>query len=166
MALTHVTIVDPVTGRTTPDRTVLIANRRIRRIGASDSIRIPDGAMVRDAAHQYVIPGLWDMHVHTRLDGGAWALSEYVSHGITAVRDMGTQFEAVDSLRRAIADGRIVGPRIFAVGPMIENAAAMRGILANVTHEDSSSRTATACSSPIQPRRHGRSTRLLVSAST
>jgi imidazolonepropionase-like amidohydrolase len=92
---------------------------------------------VRDATGQYVIPGLWDMHVHTLLDGREWALSEYVRHGITTVRDMGGQFEAVDSLRRAIAAGRIVGPRIFAAGPMIENADAMRGILANATHDDS-----------------------------
>jgi hypothetical protein len=77
------------------------------------------------------------MHVHTLLDGREWALREYIAHGITSVRDMGGQFESVDSLRRAVANGHIVGPRILAGGPMIENADAMKGILGDaLTAED------------------------------
>src|SRR5512138_2944764 len=136
-ALAHVSVVDPSTGEMTPDMTVVVRDRVIQAVAPSNALAAPAGARVIDVRGRFLIPGLWDMHVHTVLDGGAWALGEYIRHGITGVRDMGGKLEAMDSLRRQVRSGQLAGPRILAVGPMIENADAMRYILDGATPADS-----------------------------
>jgi hypothetical protein len=68
---------------------------------------------------------------------------------------MGSQFEIVDSLRRAAARGAFVAPRVVAVGPMIESPAAMVGILKGASHDDSirASHDRLLLSSPAQATR-------------
>ena len=127
LAITHVTVVDPV-APPARDMTVVIRDGVIVSIAKTQhGVRHRDMG-VFNARGRYLIPGLWDMHVHMILEGGAWALGEYVAHGITGVRDMGGRFETIDSLRRAVESGRIPGPRILAVGPQIENAGSMEYI--------------------------------------
>ncbi len=128
VAITHVTVVHP-TGPPAGDMTVIIRDGIITSIASSSRTTLPRDATAINARGQYLIAGLFDMHVHTLLEGGAWALGEYVSHGITTVRDMGGRFETIDSLRREVRSGRLVGPRVFAVGPQIEHAASMQYIL-------------------------------------
>jgi imidazolonepropionase-like amidohydrolase len=79
-----------------------------------------------DAKNRYLIPGLWDMHVHF---GGGPALIEenkallplYVAHGITTVRDAsGDLAEQVLSWRGQIASGQLFGPQLFTSGAKIE----------------------------------------------
>lgn len=127
VAITHVTVVHP-SAPTQRNMTVLIRDGIITAIVSSTQTPVPSSGTVVNARGKFLIPGLFDMHVHTLLEGGAWALGEYVAHGITTVRDMGGRFETVDSLRREILAGRLVGPRLFAVGPQIEHAASMQYI--------------------------------------
>lgn len=130
VAITHVTVVDP-TAPPTRDVTVIIRDGIVTVIQPSQRTAVPRGASVVSARGKFLIPGLWDMHVHSLLEGGAWALTEYVAHGVTTVRDMGGRFETVDSLRRATLAGQLVGPRIFAVGPQIEHTAWMQWMRTN-----------------------------------
>lgn len=123
IAITHVTVLMPSGESLATDMMVLIRGRRIAAITRGTQA-VPERASVIDGHGKVLIPGLWDMHVHI-LTEGTWALREYVAHGITGVRDMGGRFETLDSLRRAITAGTLAGPRIIAVGPMIENADAM-----------------------------------------
>lgn len=127
LAITHVTVVDPVAAPAR-DMTVVIRDGKIVSIAATRRTMPTRGMRVFNGRGKYLIPGLWDMHVHIILEGGSWALGEYVAHGITGVRDMGGRFETVDSLRRAVDSGRIPGPRILAVGPQIEHAGSMEYI--------------------------------------
>jgi imidazolonepropionase-like amidohydrolase len=127
VAITHVTVVHP-TAPPARDMTVIIRDGIITAVAPSRRTPLPHAATVVSARGKYLIPGLWDMHVHTLLEGGAWAFGEYIAHGVTTVRDMGGRFETVDSLRREVLSGRLVGPRVFAVGPQIEHAASMQYI--------------------------------------
>lgn len=79
-----------------------------------------------DAKGKYLIPGLWDMHVHF---GGGPALIEenkallplYIAHGITTVRDCsGDLPEQVLQWRGEIAKGTLFGPRLLSSGAKIE----------------------------------------------
>jgi imidazolonepropionase-like amidohydrolase len=63
-ALMHVSVVDVVRGVIIPDQTVLIASERIVSLGPSSRERIPRGYSKIDARSKFLIPGLWDMHVH------------------------------------------------------------------------------------------------------
>ncbi|HZU26448.1 MAG TPA: hypothetical protein VFA04_13055, partial [Bryobacteraceae bacterium] len=59
-----VNIVDVEAGRVLPHRSVLISGNEIRSAGASRSVRAPGKATVVNGAGKFLIPGLWDMHVH------------------------------------------------------------------------------------------------------
>ena len=64
LALTHVTIIDVTGGPLKPDFNVVISGNRITSIGDAKSIHVPQGSDVVDATGKFLIPGLWDMHVH------------------------------------------------------------------------------------------------------
>ena len=121
LVLNHVTVVDVVNGRNLPDMTVFISQSRITAIEQARTSIIPRGADVIDASGKFVIPGLWDMHVHLTL-AGAEALPVLVANGVTSVRDMGGDFDVVRTWREATARGDRVGPRIVAAGPVFESA--------------------------------------------
>jgi len=128
LSITHVNVVDVESGAVRRDRTVVIEGDRIRAITTS----APAGARTVDARGAYMIPGLWDMHVHLGM-GGRSALALLVANGVTSVRDMGGKFDLVRAWRDSITAGTLVGPRIEMTGPVVENArwlSAVRAILA------------------------------------
>jgi imidazolonepropionase-like amidohydrolase len=99
VAIKGVTVVDLVDGSLLPDRTVVIAGNRIAMVGMSDEVRIPRGAELVEAANHYVIPGLWDMHVHSlnpvagdtadrSIAAQDWHLPLFLAYGVTGVRNM------------------------------------------------------------------------------
>jgi len=81
---------------------------------------VPSDARVVDARGKFLIPGLWDMHVHTSIIGGRALLALYIANGVTGVRDMAGDWDTLTTWRREIAAGRLVGPRIVASGPYLE----------------------------------------------
>ena len=115
LAIEHVTVVDVVDGRLSPDQTVLISGRRIQSVSASGEVRVTGGTELLDGRGRYLIPGLWDMHVHVDLAD----LPILVAFGITGVRDMGGDFREVSSWRSRINRGSLLGPRIVAGGPRL-----------------------------------------------
>jgi imidazolonepropionase-like amidohydrolase len=73
----------------------------------------------------YVIPGLWDMHTHayfgwTRDFGDNYVLPLFIANGITGIRDMGSDLDAVLRARSEVAAHRLVGPRMVVSGPMLD----------------------------------------------
>ncbi len=62
--ITHVTVIDTLTGKELPDRTVIISGDRISEVTADKSAKPPSDAQVLQGKGKYLIPGLWDMHVH------------------------------------------------------------------------------------------------------
>src|SRR5258706_9870841 len=100
LAITHVTNVDVAAGRTIREQTVLISGRRIASV-ESGNATVPNGVEVVDGRGKYLIPGLWDMHVH--LDSAD--LAALVALGITGARDMGGDLEELLAWRARIAAG-------------------------------------------------------------
>jgi imidazolonepropionase-like amidohydrolase len=83
-------------------------------------MRIPFGAEVVDGRGGYLIPGLWDMHIHSvGYDYGRRHLPKLVAHGITGVRDMGTPLEDALRLRNDAWGGKILSPRLVVSGPLL-----------------------------------------------
>jgi len=89
VAITHVTVVDVEKATSHRDLTVLTDGQRITAVGPAESTRVPVNARVLDGRGKWLIPGLWDMHVHTAVPTGRMLLSLYVANGVTGVRDMG-----------------------------------------------------------------------------
>jgi imidazolonepropionase-like amidohydrolase len=125
IVLTHVTVIDTTGGPTQPDMTVVIDGDQITRVDKKHHAKIPKTAKEIDATGMYLIPGLWDMHVHTFF--GNWipggrevTLPLFVANGITGVRDMGSELDLILAARKEIAEGRLVGPRMVVAGPMLD----------------------------------------------
>ncbi len=128
LVLMHATVVDVANGVLKPDMAVVIEGDRITAVGPSAKIAVPKGGRVVDATGKFVIPGLWDMHVHTIF--GDWLpkdekiiLPLFVANGVTGVRDMGGDLEELKVWRAQIAAGKLLGPRMVISGPMLDGPA-------------------------------------------
>src|ERR1700676_134962 len=60
----HVTVIDTENGKKIQDRTVVFSGDRISEVGDSRVSNPPTASKVVDGRGKYLIPGLWDMHVH------------------------------------------------------------------------------------------------------
>jgi len=127
LALTHVTVIDIASGARAPGSTVLISGSRISAVGPADAVRIPAGARRVDGGGRFVIPGLWDMHVHLSMIGRS-SLALFLANGVTGVRDMGGHPTRATSWRDSTARGLIAGPRILAAGPIVERGNWLRAV--------------------------------------
>lgn len=126
VVITDVNIVDVRRGVILPDQVVVIDKNRIIAAGPRKLTRYPRNApTIINAKGAYLIPGLWDMHVH--LVFGDWfplaqeiSLPLFVATGVTGVRDMGSELETIQAWRNEIEGGRLIGPRILSSGPMLD----------------------------------------------
>ena len=125
LVLNNVTVVDVRTGALKPEQTVILEGNRIAYVGSSKAAKYPRKARIVNCRGLFLIPGLWDMHVH--LAFGDWfpdardiSLPLFIANGVTGVRDMGSELEVVQGWRNDIAAGRLVGPRIYTSGPMLD----------------------------------------------
>ncbi|MCC6318761.1 MAG: amidohydrolase family protein [Gemmatimonadaceae bacterium] len=122
----NVTVIDVATGRLQPGRTIVIEGTRIARVeAATEATR---AAATLDGTGMFVIPGLWDMHVHAYFTNDTarfHATNEvmlplFVVNGVTGVRDLGSNLDASLAARDSIAAHQLVGPRMVVSGPMID----------------------------------------------
>ncbi|MBI3982632.1 MAG: amidohydrolase family protein [Gemmatimonadetes bacterium] len=120
IAITHVSVVDGTTPSPRHDHTVIVDGNRVAALGPAATTPVPAGAHLLDGRGKFLIPGLWDMHVHTAIPGGQSVLALYVANGVTSVRDMAGDWAQITAWRREISAGRLLGPRIVAAGPYIE----------------------------------------------
>ena len=124
LMIRDVTVVDVSSGTTHPNRSILIRGDKIVAIGAS--FEAPKAARVVNGAGKFVIPGLWDMHVHlTRRD----RLPLYVTQGVTGVRDMGSDLDRTKDWRLQIGRGEILGPHVETCGPPFDGFPSTDGAL-------------------------------------
>lgn len=118
LSITDVTVVDAV-GGARAGMTVLTKGDSIAAvIPATETAR---AMRVVDGSGAYLVPGLWDMHVHlTYGDADADEMARlFLDYGVTSVRDTGGLLEevqpVVDRLRSADQ-----APRVFYAGPLLD----------------------------------------------
>lgn len=120
LVIRNVTVIDGTGAVPATGMTVVIAQSRITAISTEGSVDYPSSARVIDGTGKYLIPGLWDMHVHLRdLEG---TLPLFIINGVTTVRDMGSELRKTVALRQQIEAGMLVGPRIKTSGMMLESS--------------------------------------------
>ena len=127
LVIRHATIIDVAKGRAIADQAVAVRNGDIVAVGADRTVaRQYSATLTVDATGKFVMPGLWDMHVH--FGGGQELIEEnkdllplYVANGVTAVRDAAADLSAsVLAWRADVAAGTLLGPTIFTSGPKLE----------------------------------------------
>jgi len=128
LLLSNASIVDIETNSILKNRIIGIRNDTIRFVGIQNEDPLPKAKQIIDLKGQYVMPGLWDMHVHFR--GGESLVKEnkellplFLAFGITTVRDAGGDISSdVFMWRDSINMGLINGPRIFSSGPKLDGS--------------------------------------------
>lgn len=133
-------LVDPETGTTSTNQTIIVEGRKIKAVGAN--LSAPPGATVVDLSNFTVLPGLFDAHAHMcstappdnrnlflvdilqpstyRAILGVVNAREMLESGFTTIRDVGNNGNYADtSLRRAIEEGLVPGPTIINAGRII-----------------------------------------------
>ncbi len=131
-AITGINVVDVVRGETYSGQTVIIANGLIEATGPSGGVDISAAAVRIPGDGRYLMPGLWDMHVHLRSDRQAPAirlveenaamLDLFLPNGIVGIREMGGDLaDEVVHWREEIRSGKRTGPRILTAGRKIDN---------------------------------------------
>jgi imidazolonepropionase-like amidohydrolase len=121
-----VTVIDATGAPALAHRTVIVRDGEIVEIGDSGmgmGGKLP-GVHV-DGSGKFLIPGLWDMHVHMVF--GDWfphgkeiTLPLFITNGVTGVRDMGGELEVLQQWRKEISAGALIGPRMVISGPMLD----------------------------------------------
>jgi imidazolonepropionase-like amidohydrolase len=145
VALVGGTLIDGYGAKPIRNSVILIEGERIKAIGTVGALAVPRDAQVISTDGMSVLPGLWDMHVHTMINGhgdyGHWdstytnsksgilgrvimpaSAKQLLLAGITSARDLGAPLEESIALRDAIKSGKIAGPTLYVSGPFIQHA--------------------------------------------
>ena len=117
--INDVTLIDGTGKPAQPHMRVTVEDGRITAVTPVSDRRRVKGATLVDGSGKFLIPGLWDMHVHL-VDVDEVAIPVFPAYGITSVRDMGGDIDKLKRWRSMIASGDLVGPRIKLCGPMLE----------------------------------------------
>ena len=122
----NVQVVDVLTGKVTSNQAVLIERGKIKAVVDDKKISkgVPETSQI-DGGGKFLIPGLWDMHVHLEgaelVEDNEALLPVFLAYGITTVRDCASDLgEKVLDWRGKIAEGKLIGPTIYTAGLKLE----------------------------------------------
>jgi len=118
-AITNVTLIDAVNG-VRRNQTVVFDGDQITAVTSSDTA--PAARRTIDGTGKFVIPGLWDFHVHLTFDGNFTDSMPalFLSYGITSVRDTGGLMHKMLPVVEKMRSKDAVAPRVFFSGPLLD----------------------------------------------
>ncbi|WP_299167980.1 amidohydrolase family protein [uncultured Allomuricauda sp.] len=138
-ALVGGTLIDGFGSDPIKNSVILIEGERIKAVGTVETLEVPANAEVISTEGMSVLPGLWDMHVHTMINGHAdyayWdktyppllkdvimpsSAHQLLMAGVTSARDLGAPLEESIAVRDAINNGEIPGATLYVSGPFIQ----------------------------------------------
>ena len=128
VAFTYVNLIPMDSDRIIENHTVLIKGSKIIAIGDSDTLQISENTKIIDGNGAYLMPGLADMHTHTRVDWEdpeVWPVHPlylYLANGVTTIRDFapyGSPLDYALQWREEISEGIRIGPTIYASGKLL-----------------------------------------------
>ncbi|HEX2845090.1 MAG TPA: amidohydrolase family protein [Chitinophagaceae bacterium] len=126
LVITGANIVDVANNKIITDRLIAISGDTIMAIDDSKKRKQYDADRHIDIAGKYIMPGLWDMHVHFRggdslVEANKKLLPLFLYYGITTVRECGGDMTpAIMYWRKQMLNGSLDGPKIFTSGPKVD----------------------------------------------
>ena len=103
------------------NQTVIVRSQKIAWVGAADAAQIPEGATRVDGKGKFLMPALAEMHAHIPGGNAPESMVErmlflYAANGVTTIRGMLGDPRHL-TYRSSVANGAVVGPRIYTSGP-------------------------------------------------
>lgn len=124
IVIRNVAVVDVQRNKVEANRDVIVKGDRIASVQAGGTASAPKDGRVVDGAGKFLMPGLWDFHVHVFSMPGEedLALPMYIVNGVTGIRDAGAfrKLPEMQKIAASIDRGERVGPRIVLAGAMID----------------------------------------------
>lgn len=116
----NITVIDPVAGAAA-DQSVLVDGGRIVSV-APTADPAPTAAEIIDGTGRFLIPGLWDMHVHFLYEEALTDLMPglFLDYGITSVRDTGGDLDTMVALTSGLESGSEPAPNVYFAGPLLD----------------------------------------------
>ncbi len=128
IVMTNATIITMNGDEVIENGTIVIEDHKIKSIGKSDDIKIPNGAKTIDCAGKTIMPGLIDVHAHL----GAfrfglspqkhWQYYANLAYGVTTTHDPSSNSEMTFSQSEMVKAGHMIGPRIYSTGTILYGA--------------------------------------------
>ena len=121
LCIENINTIDPNDGLK-KNQTVIILDGKIFKIASSSNIKLSKKNTVIDGTGKYLIPGLWDTHVHFAYNE-ALAPSMFdlfLTHGITSVRDTGGEISFVNNWKQKSIQNPTTTPRVMIAGPLLD----------------------------------------------
>jgi imidazolonepropionase-like amidohydrolase len=120
LVIQRVTVIDATGRNPAPDMTVIVTGARIVTITSSKKTHLPKDSVIVDGAGKFLIPGLWDMHVHGTSDSRApWSHLLFLVNGVVGVRDMSGPPNA-NAWRATQASNEGPSPTIYLGSPLVD----------------------------------------------
>jgi len=126
LLITNANVVDVATGKIIPHQLLAISGDTVKAVDDTKAAARYKAEKQYDAGGRYVMPGLWDMHIHLRggdstIEANKALLPLFLAYGVTTVRECGGDITpSVLEWRKQTASGELAGPRIFTAGPKLD----------------------------------------------
>lgn len=125
LIIRNVHVVDVASGKIISNQFIAISGEKIIHVGDAKSIKNYNAVRSYDATNKFIMPSLWDMHMHfggdTLKDENEMLLPLFLAMGVTAVRDCaGDISPAIFNWKDLIQQRKLAGPDIFTSGPKLE----------------------------------------------
>lgn len=118
LVFSHVNVIDASGAPPALNQTVIVEGDRILRMGPAKTVPLPRNAQIVNARGLYLIPGLWDMHVHIWDADLAFPL--FLANGVIGVRNTGSHPDELKRWRQELTERKRLGPRLVACGPVVD----------------------------------------------
>jgi len=138
LVLANVTVIDATGARARRGQTIVVEGDRIQEIGDALKVRAPKGAKIINARGLFVIPGMWDMHVHIWETDRTFPM--FIANGVVGVRNMGGHLDDLKRWREQVARGELLGPQMVISGPLVDGLNPAHPDHAMVVHDPAEGR--------------------------
>lgn len=121
ICIENISTIDPQDGLK-ENQTVIIKEGKIEKITPSDEIRLADNNEIIDGTGKYLIPGLWDAHIHfAYIEELAPRMFDlFLAYGVTSVRDTGGKIDFVKHWKERALSSPTEAPRVMIAGPLLD----------------------------------------------
>lgn len=121
LCIENIAVIDPIDGLK-ENQTLVIKDGKIQQVAPTEELLLSKDNHIVDGTGKYLIPGLWDAHVHfSYMESLAPSMLDlFLVYGVTSVRDTGGDITFVNQWKRASLDNPTGAPRVMVAGPLLD----------------------------------------------